>query len=132
MTCSRHTPHSSHGAQHAPYNTQHTQLFLEAPFTWGSDLSVTLTATLRLPLLGTVVTLPLPLRRLQLSAHARLTARPLLEEYPFAGACVCVCCVCARKLCLQHVACLLYSDIGRKTKQHTAYNTLICTQNTRR
>lgn len=61
------------------------QLFIEAPLAWGSDLTVTLAATLKLPLLAAPVTLPVTLRALQLSAHVRITARPLLQEWPYAG-----------------------------------------------
>ena len=60
------------------------QLFLEVPLSWGSDAAATVAVTLKLPLLG-AVRLPVTLRRLQLAAHVRVTARPLLEEYPYAG-----------------------------------------------
>jgi hypothetical protein len=74
----RHLTHSAH--------TTEPQLFIEAPLQWGSEAAVTVAALLKLPLLGAPLRVPLTLRRLQLSVHARITVRPLLEEWPFAGA----------------------------------------------
>jgi hypothetical protein len=61
------------------------QLFAEAVLQWGSEAVAGVTAALKLPLLPTLLRVPLAARRLQLSAHARITVRPLLEEWPYAG-----------------------------------------------
>jgi hypothetical protein len=126
-------------------NIQTQQLFVEAPISWGSDASATLSVTLQLPAAVTryaprflkraavatglfriehgqrrrqpgaqidhhnqqhqprqprqeeeeegdgeeeevmLFTVPITARNLQVSAHARITARPLLEEFPYAG-----------------------------------------------
>ncbi|GBF93842.1 hypothetical protein Rsub_06841 [Raphidocelis subcapitata] len=61
------------------------QLLLEAPFAWASDAAATLAARLRLPLLRRALRIRVTLRRPQVFAHARVAARPLLEEWPCAG-----------------------------------------------
>lgn len=58
---------------------------LEAPFAWASDATATLSARLRLPLLRRALRVGVTVRRPQVSAHARVAARPLLEEWPYAG-----------------------------------------------
>ncbi|KAF8058352.1 aidA [Scenedesmus sp. PABB004] len=56
---------------------------LEAALAWGSEAQVTVAVTLTL--LGRTLELPLRARAPQLQALARLSVRPLLPHWPFAG-----------------------------------------------
>lgn len=61
------------------------QLLMEASMAWGSDMSATVVAALKLPMVASPVRIPVTVRKLQVSAHTRVTLRPLLEDYPYAG-----------------------------------------------
>jgi Ca2+-dependent lipid-binding protein len=49
-------------------------------------LLLQLTVAISLKLLGRTFTLPLSISHLQVKAHPRIIAKPLLSDYPFAGA----------------------------------------------
>ncbi|GAB4813356.1 hypothetical protein N2152v2_000402 [Parachlorella kessleri] len=63
--------------------TYEDELILEAPLFWGGDISVRVTATLRLG--GFALVIPVHVANVQFKALTRITVKPLVETLPCAG-----------------------------------------------